>query len=316
MFKAISLICILTFISLHSDSQELLNAVKGKKNREAAKEINSKIPTAAQWTANVDRLIDNKDTQGLLALQWKYRFIDVYGYGESDYSTETAIPVLHNEDPMVFGGSEQLYKQYFVKVGVALAELGQLSFVLSEYLDSSDQVSISSGHTYWEFIQLLCEGIDAHFVSQGSNIDQEATLMLKNESIASETRRDCAETLIHYYSNENKKCSDELNKAVLAFYDEFFVRYTDFGPFLMQYWAKVDFRDAIPHLIKTLSSDIPKTRITAIQALGDMHAKEALSKLEIIAENDSFYYIDEYGNRIFEIREVAEQAIQAIELAE
>lgn len=325
MKKNIILLCLIVLTQTVGFSQGLMNAVKGKKTRTAAKEINARIPNATEWATNVDALIQSKDVNGLIALQWQYRFVEIYGMGENDYSIEAGIPIYHNEEEMQFGGSPEKFKEYYIKVGVALADLKKLDFVLEGFTDSLCTIANESGsfnRTDWvagseNFIALI-NAIDEHLKKNNqSSFEQNAVAILNSTTLPANIKNGCASTLAFYLNSYKTAASmTKLNEAMLPYFDGK-LKYASADVVMwMEYWARINYQKAIPKVVSALQSENTKIRYTAVWTCGALKAKTTLSKLELIAQKDPFYYVDDYGYKVYEIRDAANEAIQKIKLAE
>lgn len=294
-----------------------LMAIKAKKEAKTANQQN--IPTLDAWKADVDKKLANEDCEGLLNLQWAFPYQYVTDYGEYSMLNKGFIilPAYGDEGMQ---GSKDLFKEYWIKVGTMLGKCNKIDFLLTDYyyINTLDDFRGNEPFFYVTDFHLdnyleMWIAISEHLKGEGKSLRLIFADMLNNNSYTSEQRNNFSEKIrdLINYTNNYDYSSENMDKLV----DALFLYYTESIDWIA-FFGNFKYKPALPKIINALKSSEPNIRITAANFLGYMEEKSALPKLQILAENDPYYFIDDYGYRVYTVREAANAAIQKIELAD
>lgn len=305
MKKAAYLLTLTLFFFLNSFGQGTIYNV-GK--RKAMKKANQAIPKAAEWTAKVDGFIASKNCDSLVYLKWEYYYYDV------SYNTKPVTPVSY---PEVFGGSTEKFKTYYTKVAIALAECKQWDFILGSYKDSAKANQL----VYSPFDDMTKELREYWLKKYTKSPDKEIIESLNNPQLTDEQKSKFSLNIMSNIFDKNLFQNPTIIlDALMPYYDKNLSKidndYDSNRRMWIYNWGQLKYTPAIPQIKAALLAKNSKIRYAAVFALGELNVKSALSKLEIIAKNDPIYYLDDYGNKIYDIRDAANEAIQKIKLAE
>lgn len=306
----LSILIVIKSTSLFSQDKNVFTATKQLKLRKDAKAFNAKIPSAKEWVADVEKLIAANDCEGLNKIVWLYSYMTVND--DNTISYDSINPACFKEA----GGDNELFYSTWHKVGVELGKCKRLDILFGKF-------GIKKGET--EFHPQIIPGQSRHYEmieevkknwSSENKSFNEALIDLINKQNTYNEKADYAYNIFEYlYYKYNYAKDTEIDVKLVETMSIVYKR-LEYSwqnlPRLLEYWSDINYQEAVPNIIESLSAGDNRIRYNAVKALRKMKVKSAISKLEYLAKNDPFYYIDDYGVIVYETRDAAKEAIEYI----
>ena len=192
-----------------------------------------------------------------------------------------------------------MYEQSYLKAGVKLAKCGEWGHLWKQHYwlkpYSTDRNDFKKHNSTFDELQ-------KELTANDINLQTETLKFMSTPDLEAVNLRNICKYFQHkeWYKNGKE-----------------FTAVIDKGPFhVMQYIEHAKYKPALKKVISYLGSNDIYARFAAVKALGEIGNKKVIRKLKIIAENDPYYVTDRYGNKDYQIRNRAKEAIQKIKLRE
>ncbi len=286
--------------------KDKLNQLKG----------NSSAPNLDDWKSGLDELVGSNDCDGLIEYSWTVETKveinpdDFETADDGEYIPPNKTPnmgVFHLND-----APQSDFEDYWIKTGVALAKCGEFKHLLLHYDDLDYTADYRDGKPN-QPNHIMRKGTEDHIVKKlwasiksevgAENVFDAFTELLKDSSIPKEEKQECADQIMLLYKWDYEWYETKHASSLFPYFNPFS---QDWIIYMAQ--CEFDSKKVAPELVKSLESNNYKTRVLAMNHLGNYKYLPAKDKIAALAESDSYYETKD-GVKVYPVREAATEAL-------